>query len=367
MNYWKTIIIIFISCLLLSVPFWVYDLDIKVQQQFFDRAGGWYLQDAPFWKAIYLYGVFPGLLVALISLFAIGASYWNVKFSSIRKPALFLVFSLVLGPGLLVNLIFKDHYGRPRPREIVEFGGTEAYAAPLVYSNSGGKSFPCGHGAIGFYLALPFLFLRKTNKKLAYIILVTGTLFGILISYARVISGGHFTSDVFWAAGMVWMAALAVASWLRLHEPVKQRSKAYARRMFILIGVLLPIITVGLLLATPYFSSKQIDLPRDTNHLVTLKFEDTIVQVKEGEDLSIQYEVNGFGFPNSRVEQRWMEEEHTFMLEKSGWFSELSINATITVPEEGHYLLKMNEGKLILQQRPSNLEILVEGVDILNK
>lgn len=40
-----------------------------------------------------------------------------------RRAAIFLLISLALGPGLLVNTVFKDHWGRARPSQIVEFGG----------------------------------------------------------------------------------------------------------------------------------------------------------------------------------------------------------------------------------------------------
>ena len=42
------------------------------------------------------------------------------------RAAVFLVLSLLLGPGLLVNVILKDNWGRPRPGSVVEFGGTQS-------------------------------------------------------------------------------------------------------------------------------------------------------------------------------------------------------------------------------------------------
>jgi hypothetical protein len=41
-----------------------------------------------------------------------------------RMYGLFILLSVILGPGLLVNLVFKDHWGRPRPRQVVALGGT---------------------------------------------------------------------------------------------------------------------------------------------------------------------------------------------------------------------------------------------------
>jgi len=39
------------------------------------------------------------------------------------RAALFLIATLALGPGLLTNVILKDHWGRPRPIDVRQFGG----------------------------------------------------------------------------------------------------------------------------------------------------------------------------------------------------------------------------------------------------
>ena len=41
------------------------------------------------------------------------------------RPVLCLTLSLIVGPGILVNLILKDHWGRPRPVHVTMFGGTQ--------------------------------------------------------------------------------------------------------------------------------------------------------------------------------------------------------------------------------------------------
>ena len=35
----------------------------------------------------------------------------------------------MLGPGLLVNLTLKNHWGRPRPIEVAQFGGDKQFVA----------------------------------------------------------------------------------------------------------------------------------------------------------------------------------------------------------------------------------------------
>src|ERR1700758_991588 len=40
------------------------------------------------------------------------------------RAALFLIATLALGPGVLTNLVLKDHWGRPRPIDVQHIGGT---------------------------------------------------------------------------------------------------------------------------------------------------------------------------------------------------------------------------------------------------
>ena len=43
------------------------------------------------------------------------------------RAVLFLMATLALGPGLLVNVILKDHWGRPRPIDVTQFGGEQHF------------------------------------------------------------------------------------------------------------------------------------------------------------------------------------------------------------------------------------------------
>ncbi len=79
-------------------------------------------------------------------------------------------------------------------------------------------------------------------------------------------AGGHFASDIIWAGGFTWGVALAGYYLFRPDIPVKISSfskdeqKRKARRVTVITGILLPVITIGLMLATPYFSAKYIDV-----------------------------------------------------------------------------------------------------------
>jgi lipid A 4'-phosphatase len=45
------------------------------------------------------------------------------------RAILFLMATMALGPGLLVNVGLKDHWSRPRPIDVTQFGGDQHFVA----------------------------------------------------------------------------------------------------------------------------------------------------------------------------------------------------------------------------------------------
>lgn len=109
------------------------------------------------------------------------------------KTCCFLLLCFLIAPGILVNHTLKNHWGRPRPHQIQEFGGDKVFQPAWVISKQCNKncSFTSGETANVFcYLALLFVATRK--KLIAGIVLFIGSL-AIL---ERIAQGGHFLSDV---------------------------------------------------------------------------------------------------------------------------------------------------------------------------
>src|ERR1700733_12381547 len=67
------------------------------------------------------------------------------------RGAAFGLIALAVGPGLVVNVVFKDHWGRARPAQIEAFGGTERFSPAFVPSDqcSSNCSFPAGDPSVG--------------------------------------------------------------------------------------------------------------------------------------------------------------------------------------------------------------------------
>jgi len=195
----------------LSIPFWTTDLDVRVARNFHVPGEGWPVGAEPLWRFLKYYGVVPAWILATGALVAWAASFFRPPLRRLRRDAMFLVFVMAIGPGVLVNDVFKEQWGRPRPRDLVEFGGQREYVAPLIKSPpEHGGSFASGHAATGFYLLTPYFLLRRRWPGRALAVFVGGITYGALVGYARMAQGAHFLSDVFWALGIVYLTALAL-------------------------------------------------------------------------------------------------------------------------------------------------------------
>ncbi len=205
--------------LALTLLFRASDLDMQAARYFYHAGEGWRFKDFWLWQLLYKRGMIPGVLIGVIGL---GGLLLGLKLSQLRRKwrvYLLLLLLLAIGPGLLVNSIFKDHWGRTRPKHVIEFGGHLPFLKVWERGEPGAsKSFPSGHASIGFYLMAPYFVWRKRRKKLAAGFLIGGTLYGALMGAGRLAQGGHFPSDVLWAWGMVYLSGLLLCYLLRPEE-----------------------------------------------------------------------------------------------------------------------------------------------------
>lgn len=193
----------------LTVVFWLTDIDLSAQARFWDPEGGWVHKDAQPWDALYHYGVVPAWIVSLSALGVLIASIRARRFRPWRRVCIFLVLVMAVGPGLVVNDVFKKNWGRPRPLDVYQFDGDRAFVPVLAKSPSGnGNSFASGHASTGFYLFTPYFFLRRRRRAWAMSFLALGLAYGSFVGLARMVQGAHFLSDVVWAAGLVYFTGL---------------------------------------------------------------------------------------------------------------------------------------------------------------
>lgn len=215
--YWlPALILLFGSILILSL-----DLDRRVSSLFFSDNGEWNLADNGLFVFLYDFGPIPVFICAGL---AIGLGLFRFRDSQFRfhrTLCLATVLLLALGPGLVINGIFKEHYGRPRPRNVTDFGGNQKFVPLLVYNPDGsGKSFPSGHASMGFFWLgfVPWFAAAFPHRRTWMIFLTAGLLHGGLMGLGRIAQGGHFLGDVLWSAGFVYFIATAL---LVLFHPKK--------------------------------------------------------------------------------------------------------------------------------------------------
>jgi len=167
-----------------------------------------------------------------------------------RRAALYLLLALALGPGLVVNTVFKDHWGRARPAQIVEFGGTQKFTPAFVPTDQCATncSFPAGDPAVGFFLVSAALLAPGLATRRWTI--AGAVLAGAALGLMRIAQGGHFLSDViasgFLVTGLSWLLYRAVV----VHDGAGALARACCRpspalKRFALMTVVTAIVAVA--------------------------------------------------------------------------------------------------------------------------
>ena len=189
------------------------EVDLWTSGLFYSQDGGFYLKDA--WWAVAIYESIPIIAVT------VGAgSLLLLIHNMVRKRQLgpfsnrfllFVVAALAVGPGLVVNVGFKDNWGRARPRDVTEFAGGKHFTPALVPTDQCERncSFVAGHPSVMYWLAA--LGFAAAARKRRNRIFAAAALLGLLAGLGRIVQGGHFLSDVVFSGiavfGVIWLLA----------------------------------------------------------------------------------------------------------------------------------------------------------------
>ncbi len=197
------LLLAFVSLAFAALP----DLDIAVSRLFYDPAAGFLDRRYAFVDAIrnagrvlewaFALGVCIPLLVKLL--------LPDRRLLLRPRETLFVLASLALGPGLLVNGLLKNHWGRARPHQLLDFGGHATFSPVWWISDQcrTNCSFVSGEAAAAFWLmAVVFLVPKAWKRPVGIAALVVAA----LVSFARIAAGGHFLSDVL----IAWLLVLLV-------------------------------------------------------------------------------------------------------------------------------------------------------------
>jgi lipid A 4'-phosphatase len=191
------------------------DLDLTLAGLFFDPPRGFWRSFDPTYLRLRDGATWLITLVAAPALLAL-----VLKVIRPHRPLLvpgraivLMLVTLALAPGVVANLIFKEHWGRPRPIDVTEFGGTEHFRPWWDPRGDCPKncSFVAGEPSGAFWTLAPAAVAPPHWRALAY----GGALvFGAAVGVLRMAAGAHFFSDVVFAGVFAFLTIWLTHGWL---------------------------------------------------------------------------------------------------------------------------------------------------------
>lgn len=347
---WLTLVILLLLIGVSTILFWLTDLDIRFSAIFFappPTFDTWPQEFNPLWQLSF-YGA--PILAAFLTIGAITTLILVPHHSPWRSYAIYILLTLAIGPGLLINLVFKDHWGRPRPYQIQAFGGTAPYLPPLVLGvSSAHKSFPAGHASIGFSLCMFWFLWRKRYPRRAKFALFGSIFLGLFMGLGRIATGSHFLSDVLWAgfisffvAWMLYYWVLQIPNYAAAITHNTSNIDNWNHSQFILYLVLSLIVLSGILLGFPI--NKIIDysipdelLPVPTHWRLNLRYANITIYLggPQVTPLHIIGKIQGFGLPTYKIDSRGYinpnDKTLEYLFRQRGFFTELNTNLRINI------------------------------------
>ena len=306
----RGILLIFLLIfILVGLTFWgeANNFDLRFSSEYFTDEKQWFLAKSPPWIWLYEYGVIPGIFLSIISFLTWIFSHTKKKLAILRPYLLICALTPIIASALLVNVVLKDHTGRPRPREIKQFSGNWEYLPALQIGIPGrGHSFPCGHCSIAFTLTSGIVFWHL-SRKFAILSLSLGLLYGILMSLARIVQGGHFITDAMWSLGVVWLTLTTL--YYFVYQPPRTEQKpvmrfTLKRKLNVSIGVILflSVLVIFTWMRRPFYKEHNavFEIEKDFSQLeffVPEKWEMEPVKYEESKNGQFLLLVKGFAPP----------------------------------------------------------------------
>jgi lipid A 4'-phosphatase len=188
------------------------DLDLKAARYFYD-GGGFMGRDSLDRFGRDFFRVTPFVvLTAFAALWLAKRRGVALRWAPSGRAVIFLIATIAIGPGLIVNLGLKDHWRRPRPVQTQDFSGPSPFRAWYETNGECEKncSFVSGEAATGFWMVAPASVLPPPWRAPA---IAAAFAFGVAASLLRLAFGGHYLSDVL-LGGLITLVVIEIARWL---------------------------------------------------------------------------------------------------------------------------------------------------------
>lgn len=187
-------------------------IDRPIEQFFYNTETHEFIK-TPLTDFMFNEGIIPGQLLGIGAAIAYLLSFLRTQWKSWRKPALMLILTMAIGAGFITHTVLKDNWGRPRPKQTIEFGGNQPFRAiyepNFLHQPEPSKSFPCGHCTMGFvFFAFIFLGKRLNSPTIYYSGIFISLFLGSALAITRMAQGGHYLTDTIAAGIVMWLTAL---------------------------------------------------------------------------------------------------------------------------------------------------------------
>ena len=343
-----------------TILFSVTGLDIGAARLFYHPGGAdpWPIASEPVWLLFYRSTPWITGSLGAIGGALIVAGWARGKSGQLRMSGMFVVLSVIIGPGLIINAGLKDHWGRPRPRDIATFGGSMDYAPPLLPVRAHGKSFPCGHCSVGYLYAIGWWIWRRKHPLWAAASLGAGVTIGTLLGFGRMAAGGHFLSDIVWS-GVIALGTAHVLYYYALRVPAREdaepqagdpQSEPRARLKPVLAGAAIVVVAAVLgsgVIASWRYQDLAAQIPLgsfpgrpDAVEIVGDTLDVVIHLTREStERIECTGDVHGFGLPTDEIQTGWALQDQPvstlrFRVAEKGWFLYVDGVAQIRLPAD---------------------------------
>lgn len=215
------IIAVLIYIAVVSVFFLVFPgVDLWASNLFYSETEGFWAQNDPFLRRLRHLGPHIVRIIAMVCILALLLKLLvpgRGPILPLRAP-LFLLTTLILGPGVLVNLILKNNWGRPRPHTVDQFGGDLPYQPVWLPTDlcDTNCSFVSGEASAGIWL-LAAVFIAPAAWRLALLCFVLPL--ALILSLNRIAFGGHFLSDTLISWGLTLLVILIAYRFFYVSAP----------------------------------------------------------------------------------------------------------------------------------------------------
>lgn len=357
-HYWRSWLPeLVVLAVLAALAAWLFtgtSLDMRIAAAFL--SGGRFPRPAELpWPWRFLYESVGAVVVIMAAAAAavLATGLYSAAWRRWRPHAAFALLAVAIGPGVVVNVGFKNFWGRPRPVHVRGLGGAWEYQDAVDRGTPGrGKSFPCGHSSVGYVLTVFWLIWKRCHWRWAASWLAVALVYGTALGIGRMMTGSHFASDVV-ASGLMVHLSNVILYYFVLNIPGREdapppdslaiRIPPAAVAGWSALGAA---VVVASFVATPYYSEFRHAVPsagRD-NHpwsAMDLIFppQQVTLSLYPCDAPSVSGQAEGFGMFGSQLHRlgpaAGLGRALRFEARPTGWFSDLSIRFDVGVPTCG--------------------------------